>query len=223
MSEIGFLSNDLRKLIDNNFQELSTIEGNILGAGQDINIKTIYVTSCSPKEGKSVVAVSMAYALAEEALAKVLLIDGNFNSPSIHNTFSVNISPGLTDIFREDDIKDLLPMDTEIKNLKIIPNGEPLSKTFNIFRNKTFVEIFNTWKQRFDYIIFDGNSMLGSLDTFIIAKNFDGIILVVECERTKWEVVQVAKEKIAKVKGNILGVVLNKRKFYIPKIFNRLI
>ena len=50
-----------------------------------------------------------------------------------------------------------------------------------------------------------------------IASKTDGVILVVEAERVKREVVMRIKSKLDKFGANIFGVVLNKRKYYIPK------
>jgi Mrp family chromosome partitioning ATPase len=70
---------------------------------------------------------------------------------------------------------------------------------------------------RFDYVVFDGDSLLTSSNASMIVKHFDGVVLVVECERTKWEVLRLAREKVQNVGGNVLGVVLNKRRYYIPR------
>jgi Mrp family chromosome partitioning ATPase len=51
----------------------------------------------------------------------------------------------------------------------------------------------------------------------------DGVVLVVEAEKTRWQVVENLKEKIQNVGGNIIGVVFNKRRFYIPEaLYKRL-
>ena len=49
----------------------------------------------------------------------------------------------------------------------------------------------------------------------------DGVVLVVQAERTKREVVQRSMESIANFQGNILGVVLNRKKYYIPEFLYR--
>jgi capsular exopolysaccharide synthesis family protein len=221
MSETGILSNGVKKLISSNLKELRLIEGNLSILAQYKKIKTIYLTSCFPKEGKTTAAVSLSYALAQHA--KVLLIDGNFRTPNIHNIFNVNLSPGILDIFRDSGGRNLIPMSTEFERLKILPNGKAMSKTFNIFRNKTFIEIFDLWLNLFDYVIFDGSSIVDSPDISDVVKYFDGILLVIECERTKFIDIQDVKSKIEMSNGNILGVVLNKRRFDIPKIFSRLL
>lgn len=56
-----------------------------------------------------------------------------------------------------------------------------------------------------------------------MAKALDGVVLVVEAERTRSAAVQASQRTIAMHGGNLLGVVLNKRRFHIPNfIYNRL-
>jgi Mrp family chromosome partitioning ATPase len=51
----------------------------------------------------------------------------------------------------------------------------------------------------------------------------DGVVLVVHAEKTRWEVAQRVKEHLEMANTNILGVLLNKKKYVIPKfIYNRM-
>jgi Mrp family chromosome partitioning ATPase len=45
----------------------------------------------------------------------------------------------------------------------------------------------------------------------------DGVVLVVEAEKTRWPVAENVRDKIKGSGGNILGIVLNKRRYYIPE------
>ena len=45
----------------------------------------------------------------------------------------------------------------------------------------------------------------------------DGVVLVVEAEKTRWPVALNVKEKTEQGGGRVLGVVFNKRKYYIPE------
>ena len=56
-----------------------------------------------------------------------------------------------------------------------------------------------------------------SADGLAVASKVDGVILVVEAEKTRWQTVRKVKDSISRVGGNILGVVLNKRRYYIPQ------
>jgi len=49
----------------------------------------------------------------------------------------------------------------------------------------------------------------------------DGVILVVEAERTKAEVIRKIRKDLEATGVNILGVVLNKKRSYIPEYLER--
>lgn len=217
MDEVGTLKGDVKSLLMANVKEFSAVEGNLLSVARGKEVKTIFITSCNPLEGKTVSAISMAYALATEANARVLLIDGNLHSPKIHELFGVDPAPGLSDlVLSKFDYNDVIRK-TGIESLIIMPCGADSINKIDVFESGMLKVKLDSLKQRFDYTIFDGHAVFGSSDPTHIAKFFDGIIFVVECEKTKWEVVQQAKEKILNAGGNILGVVLNKRKYYIPQ------
>ena len=54
-----------------------------------------------------------------------------------------------------------------------------------------------------------------------MAKALDGVVLVVEAERTRAAAVQATQRTIKMHGGNVLGVVLNKRRFHIPNFIYR--
>lgn len=239
------LQKSLQTLLKKNSRELSTVEGNILSAARDREIKTILVTSSTNFEGKTISAISMAYGLATETNAKVLLVDGNLHSPKLYELFEVNSAPGLSDLFiskkekysdamRKSDVDSVPGLSddlyvskaeysdvirkTEDENLMIMTHGSETTSTLDVFKSKLFKEKLDFLRQKFDYVIFDGRSILGSSDSSVVAKYFDGVILVVECEKTRREVFLQAKEKINNVGGFVLGAVLSKRKYHIPKM-----
>ena len=217
MSESGILNEDLKLKIFDNLKELSTMEGNILGAAREREVKTILVTSCNPLEGKTTTAISMAFALASKSNYRVTLEDGNLQSPKIHELFNVGPFPGLSELLTlKTEIKEVA-RGTDLGNLVIIPHGSDAYKKLDSFDPEAFRDKLDYIKQNSDYVVFDAQSLSGTSDVPLISKYFDGIIFVVECEKTRWEVLQQAKEKISSTGGNILGVVLNKRIYYIPE------
>jgi capsular exopolysaccharide synthesis family protein len=214
---VATLSLNIKGLFTRYSSELSTIEGNLLAQSKNKEIKTIYITSCFAREGKTISALSMAYALSCKANFRVLLVDGNLHSPKIREFFNVDNKYGLSDIIVSDLDYNTAIIETEFKNLMIMTHGNEALDTIEAFREGKFEEMLYALKKEFDYVVFDGYHVFGSSDVSVIAKYFDGLVFVVECEKTKWDMLQEAKEKIEMVGGNILGVVLNKRKHYIPK------
>ena len=220
-NELPKLSKRAERQLEASFQHLSTVQGDMVSLSKDA--KTIYITSCFDAEGKTTTAIHTAFALSLYGGANVLLIDGNLQSPQIHRMFSMELSPGLIDIFYSDVSFERVLVPTQYKGLSIITAGSVTSDTPLSFTKEKFKTKLEEMRSQFDYIIFDGNSILTSSEAATIAVDFDAVILVVACEQTKWEVVQMVQEKIEKAGASVLGVVLNKRRFYIPdSIYRRL-
>lgn len=217
MAEVGILDRGLEKIVTSNLKELSGVEGNLLSVAKGKEIKTILITSCNDLEGKTISAISMAYALATKANAKVLLVDGNLYSPKIHESFGMGAAPGLSDFFLARlELNDLVRK-TGYEGLMIMPCGTDVHNKLDVFESEMLKVKLDHLKRSFDYTIVDSHAVLGSSGPAHIAKYFDGVVFVIECEKTKWEVLQQAKEKIENAGGNILGVVLNRRRYYIPE------
>ncbi|MDI3325746.1 CpsD/CapB family tyrosine-protein kinase [Pontibacterium granulatum] len=205
------LNSKAERQLNANSRELSMIEGN-LGHAQ-----TLFVTSCFDGEGKTTAALNAAFGLAVGGAERVLLVDGNLTKSRMHEIFSTSAGPGLSDVLAgKIAIEDTLHP-TNYKGLDFMAAGTAQNELGNNIppaRMSAFLDII---KDAYDYVVIDGTSIFNSSGPTRMAPLFDGLILVAACEQTKWEVVQSAEDKIRNSGGNILGVVLNKRKFYIPK------
>ncbi len=210
------LSSELSRIISANQASLSSLEGDLLGTACGKPVKTILVTSCRPKEGKTTSAATMAHTLATVVGKKVLLVDAHLSAPVIHDLFGLKKSPGLTDflLYRAGEKETI--QSTEIDRLKIMTCGGASVDSAEIFHADGFPAKLAFLCAQFDYVLFDTGSVLASSDVALMARHFDGVIFVAECEKTKWEILDLAKEKITNVNGKILGVILNKRQYYIP-------
>lgn len=205
------LKSKVERQLNSNARELSMIEGN-LGLAH-----TLLVTSCFDGEGKTTAALNTAFGLALGGAERVLLVDGNLGKPKLHDMFSTQSGPGLSDVLvGKIAIEDTLHP-TDYKGLVFMPAGTAQNELGNSIPPARMSALLDIVKDAFDYIVIDGTSIFNSSGPTRMAPLFDGLILVAACEQTKWEVVQSAEDKIRNSGGNILGVVLNKRKFYIPK------
>ena len=72
-------------------------------------------------------------------------------------------------------------------------------------------------RQQFDLILIDSPPFETSPDGIAISRRVDGVVLVLEAEKTRWPVAEHLKEQILLSGGNILGIVFNKRRYYIPE------
>lgn len=198
-------------------QNLAMVETNILGAGKDT--KTLYVTSSLNGEGKTTAAIELAYGLTTNRSAEVLLIDGNPRFPKLHTMFNTTIGPGLTDFFYTDALINDVVRATAYSKLSLMTFGSAAVERTNLFSEDRHLEKLSALKERYGFIVFDGNSVMETSETSLIARYFEGVVIVVECEQTKWEVVQLVQNKLKSVGAKPMGIVMNRRKFYIPRFF----
>lgn len=70
---------------------------------------------------------------------------------------------------------------------------------------------------RFEYTLIDCPSLKNTQDAVRLAPYVDGIILVLEADRTQKEQLLYAEKTLEAANGKILGHVLNKRAYVVPK------
>lgn len=210
------MSSELNRIISANQDSLSSLAGDLLGAAGGKPVKTILVTSCRPQEGKTTSAATIAHALAKTAGKQVLLVDAHLAAPRLYELFGVSQAPGLTDfLLSRTGGKDPF-QSTQVERLKIMTQGTATGNPVELFQADGFAAKLDALRTQFDYVVFDAGSVMTASDVAVMARHFDGVVVVVECEKTKWEILDLAKEKITNVNGKILGVILNKRQYYIP-------
>lgn len=77
-------------------------------------------------------------------------------------------------------------------------------------------DVITELKRHFDTVIIDAPSLELDPYTVELARYAEGVVIVVEAEKTKAFLVENLKEKVLTNSGKILGIVLNKRCFHIP-------
>jgi capsular exopolysaccharide synthesis family protein len=185
-------------------------------------IKAVMVAATTHGEGATTTSAILASMLARSGHSKILLVDANLRTPALDGVFNEAESPeGLTDVIVSDKPIETAIYQTNFSNLFLLPVGRPHSSPSYLFDGDPISSLLTTLKERFDFIIFDGAPLDGYSESFFLASKVDGVILVVEAERTKKQVVKKIKKELEWGPINLLGVVLNKKKNYIPAVIER--
>jgi len=66
------------------------------------------------------------------------------------------------------------------------------------------------------FVVVDTPPLLESALALRICSSASGVVLVVEAEKTRWEVAKEAREMLRRSDAHLLGVVLNRRRFHVP-------
>ncbi len=81
--------------------------------------------------------------------------------------------------------------------------------------------VLQDMRQHFELILIDAPAATATWDAVLLSPNANGIVLVVEAGKTRWQVVRHQIEQINAQQGKVLGVLLNNQQYYIPECIYR--
>ncbi len=176
----------------------------------------IALVGCHSKEGTSSASALLATQLATRNEGRILLIDANTCNPSQHVRFGTKLSsePIDSDAPGFSDLGSIQPaMIENLDILSIAGAGREISPG----RLKLLSETLAGLRRNYGVIVCDLPPVFENASSKRIAAMMDGVYLVVEAEKTRWEVARHAKDALLHAEANVMGVVLNKRRFHIPE------
>lgn len=165
-------------------------------------------------EGTTTVARAFARALNAETGKKILVIEGGADEKSMGNGIVELVSSGA------DISSGLTPLGSGIFTGKWVTSAQGKTMSTRVIADKAF---WQSLQHGFDVVIIDAPSLQESLNAIAFAQASDLTILVVEAEATRKEVVENLRDTFMAANVKIGGVIINKRRLYIPeKIYKRL-
>lgn len=152
----------------------------------------------------------------------MVIVDCDLERPACHLVFKLEPGPGLMDYLLERASLGEVIQLSLLDNLDLVTAGLTKRRVHSPFDLDRFAEFLAELKEYYDYILIDSAPALRSTQARIIAQKVDGVILVAAANQTRWEVVNELK-RLLEDDSRVLGAVLNKRRFVIPKALYRFI
>ena len=203
-------------------KEMATLYQNIEALVGQARNKIIQFIGSHPGEGTSTIARDFARFSATRLGKKVLFLEGDPANPS--QPFSGGGRMGsLEETVRRGEKVEKAFARSKETGLAVGLVAQEEGSLIQFLESEDRAQVWERLKEQFDLIVIDSPPLSASAAGLAFCRRADGVVLVLEAERTRGPVAENAKEQIQKNGGNILGVVFNKRKFYIPKsIYKRL-
>ncbi|MEH7125729.1 CpsD/CapB family tyrosine-protein kinase [Bacillus sp. JJ1773] len=192
-------------------EQYRTIRTNIEYSNIDRENRVIVITSSTAGEGKTITSANLAVVFAQQG-KKVLLIDADFRKPMVHNVFKKKNLIGLTSVLIKKTPLSEAIKDTKIRNLYVLTSGPITPNPSELLSSKSMSDLLTAIRKEFDFIIIDTPPILPVTDAQILANQCDGVILVINCGKTKIEHAEKAKTLLLNVKARLLGAVFNNTK-----------
>ena len=196
-------------------EQFRTIRTNIKYTIPEQQLKMILVTSAIPAEGKSTNVANLGVVFAQEG-KKVLIVDADMRKPSLHYTFGIFNTRGLSTVLSsQDELSDAI-QETPIVGLFVLPSGPIPPNPVELLSSNIFDVFLEDIKKDYDVIIFDAPPLLSVSDAQILSHKCDGTLLIINSGIAEKKDVLKAKAVLASSQARILGAVLNNHK--MPKI-----
>lgn len=183
------------------------------------DVRTILVTASRHGEGTTKVAVGLAAALASEQGPQVLLMEANLRSPSLAERLALPAGPGVSEYLAGHATPEALVQRRDDLNLSVVHAGTRPA----VIDTEQVGALMARLSAQFDYTILDAPPVNRYADAAALAPKADAVILVAEADRTTVVEAETAKRNLERVGARILGVVLHRRRVYVPAALEALL
>ncbi len=212
---------DLAPDVEEAYQRLGT---NLLSPSNEPTVlRDLMVVASVHGEGTTTTAALYASTLAKRKKLDVLLIEANFRTPALEQVFPVRRNGGFAELVSGTQDLDTVVQATPQPNLFVITSGHYETSPSNILEAPHMSEVLARLHERFQFVVFDSAPVNVYTDAQILGPRVDATVFVIEADRTRIDEVQRAKRQLERAGAKMLGVLLNRRKNYLPGFMEGLI
>jgi capsular exopolysaccharide synthesis family protein len=189
----------------------------LLGSAVGESVRTILVVSSLHGEGTSSVACLLARAIAKGGRSRALLVDLNLRTPALWRLMNVSGQAGFMNVVADGKRVDEVIQPTDLEGVAIVTAGSGRLSAVDVIDSPKTAEVVQGLSRLADVTFIDAPPVTLYPDARALAPLVDGVILVVEADATPVSVAARAADIIRETGANLLGVVLNKTRQYIPE------
>lgn len=172
-------------------------------------------------EGVTSVVLAFAYYLSEvHGPGKVLAVEANLRRPGFHQILKIPTDHCLASVLHEQSSVESAVQEAPDLGFSVIvadcapvDDGDALHKAVP----QQLTTLLTTLRESFDYVLVDSSPVGKVVDAAILSKYVDGVVVVVEANMTRQEVLENTIKTLRNNRAHLLGIVLNKRDLHIPK------
>lgn len=169
---------------------------------------SLLVSSTQPGEGKTTVASNLAIALAQIG-HRVLLVDADLRSPSLHRLFGMREAFGLVSYLAGHKDWRAVVRFSGSPLLDLLLCGPVPPNAAELLSSRRIEALIASAKEDYEFVILDSAPMLAVADSRLLAPKVSGVLLVVKNASIPREQFLHALSSV-RAGGNLIGVILNR-------------
>jgi len=185
-----------------------SLRSSLIFMPNQLDLKSILITSAIPNEGKSTIASNLAITMAS-AGARVLLVDADLRRGDLAQLFDIDGHIGLSNILRGEVNWKEAVQPTKHPTLSLIARGPVTNQSGELLLKPHVAGLLDEFRNSYDLTIFNTAPILAADDTPTLAPNFDGTLMVVRAQFTSARLSVTALNALYQRQVNVLGLILN--------------
>jgi polysaccharide biosynthesis transport protein len=176
---------------------------------------TVLITAADRGAGKSYTTVGLSRSLATDGW-RTVAVDGDLRKPTLHHQLGLRPSPGLADVLEDREDLDGVMQHASAgsaaqgNEFDVIVAGPPTVEATELLTSARMRAAMGSLTERYDYVVLDSSPVLPVVDAVVLARNVDGVVLVVDARRSRRRDVRRTVQTLRATDANVLGFVFNR-------------
>jgi receptor protein-tyrosine kinase len=140
-----------------------------------------------------------------------ILVDGDLRRPSLHSSFDIPRSPGLTELLKGDlpvaAMLNEITRNSSIPGLTLLTSGA--TSDWRLLLSHRMAEVIGQLRKDYDFVLIDSPPMLQLTDARILARLADSVVLICRAGQTRADQAVEAAGLLWSDGSRLTGTILN--------------
>lgn len=196
--------------------EMASLHHQVESLLPNLDNKLIQFIGAKRGEGVSTIVRQFAKIAAERFGKSVLVLDSAYQDPARKINFNITCEYGWLDLLEKGELDDKALFRLGDSKLFFAPISFQACLVTPLKGLSATSALWTKLKERFDLILIDSSSDANNNESIAVSRNVDGVVLVIEADKTRRRVAKKLIKRISDNGGTVIGAVLNKRRYHIP-------
>jgi succinoglycan biosynthesis transport protein ExoP len=182
--------------------------------------RTLMVTSATRGEGKTTITACLAITLARELREKVLLVDFDLRSPSLHRALGLpSATWGLAQMLHSRTFDERHVRATALPHLDFLAAGRSERPAGELVDTAACEWFFHEVLPRYSLVLVDAPPNLAVPDPLILGRAVEGVLYVIKAGSTIRKAAEYGVKVQREARDNVLGILMNDAGEVLPSYY----
>ena len=182
--------------------------------------RTLMVTSATRGEGKTTITACLAITLARELGEKVLLVDFDLRSPSLHRALGLpSATWGLAQMLHDRVFEERHVRTTSLPHLDFLAAGRSERPAGELVDTAACEWFFQQVMPRYSLVLVDAPPNLAVPDPLILGRVVEGVLYVIKAGSTIRKAAEYGVKVQREARDNVLGILMNDAGEVLPSYY----